>query len=140
MTEVERGTLPDDGSQGRAYVVVRFDVGERPLYVAGTHLTPRSTTQVSALLDAVGDLSPLIVAGDMNIAPRDPEITLFTDAGLIDTVGATGDECRTTSAEPTSDCDRPDWVFVTPDLRIEELRIGDGGASDHLAIHLTVDP
>ncbi len=76
----------------------------------------------------------------MNIAPGDPEIALFTDAGLVDVVGATGDECRTTSAEPTSDCDRPDWVFITPDVGIERLRIGSGGASDHLAIHMTLRP
>jgi endonuclease/exonuclease/phosphatase family metal-dependent hydrolase len=46
----------------------------------------------------------------------------------------------TTSAEPTSSCDRPDWVFVTPDLGIAELHIGTGGASDHLAIHVTLQP
>ena len=140
MTEVDSAQLPKDGSQERAYVLVRFEVGGTPVYLAATHLHPRSTTQVNALLEAVTGLSPLVVAGDMNIAPDDPEVALFTEAGLIDTVAATGDVCRTTSAEPTSDCDRPDWVFVTPDLRIDRLRIGTGGASDHLAIHLTLAP
>lgn len=140
MTEVDRGLLPKDGSQDRAYVLLRFDVGGSRVYIAGTHLHPRSTVQVEALLDAVGDVSPLVVAGDMNIAPDDPEVALFREAGLIDTVGATGDECRTTSAEPTSNCDRPDWVFTTHDLQVEELRIGSGGASDHLAIHVTLRP
>lgn len=140
MTEVDRGLLPKDGSQDRAYLLIRFDVGAAPMYVAGTHLHPRSPTQVNALLEAVDGYSPLVVAGDMNIAPVDPEVMLFTDVGLIDTIGATGDVCRTTSAEPTSSCDRPDWIFVTPDLGIEHLRIGSGGASDHLAIHVTVQP
>ena len=140
MTEVDSALLPKDGSQERAYVLVRFEVGGAPVYLAATHLHPRSTTQVNALLEAVTGLSPLVVAGDMNIAPDDSEAALFTEAGLIDTVAATGDVCRTTSAEPTSDCDRPDWVFVTPDLRIDRLRIGTGGASDHLAIHLTLAP
>jgi hypothetical protein len=74
----------------------------------------------------------------MNIAPTDPEIALFTDAGLVDVVGATGDPCRTTSTEPTSECDRPDWVFITPDLQAGGVRIGTGGASDHLAMHVTL--
>jgi endonuclease/exonuclease/phosphatase family metal-dependent hydrolase len=89
-------------------------------------------------LGAVGPVAPLVVAGDMNIAPDDPEVALFTDAGLIDAVAATGDPCRTTSAEPTSDCDRPDWVFTTPDIVVTDVRIGTGGASDHLPIHVTI--
>jgi endonuclease/exonuclease/phosphatase family metal-dependent hydrolase len=138
MNEIDRGFLPSDGSQERAWLLLQYDAAGTPVYIAGTHLHPRSTIQVKALLEAVRGFAPLVVAGDMNIAPEDPEIDLFADAGLIDVVGATGDECRTTSAEPTSDCDRPDWVFVTPDLGIDEVRIGSGGASDHLAIHVTL--
>jgi endonuclease/exonuclease/phosphatase family metal-dependent hydrolase len=140
MTKIDTGLLPRDGSQKRAYVLVRFDVAGSPLYIAATHLEPRSATQVDALLGVVEGLSPLVVAGDMNIAPGESEITPFSESGFVDVVGATGDECRTTSAEPTSDCDRPDWVFITPDLQIEELRIGSGGSSDHLAIHVTLKP
>ena len=73
MTEVDSALLPKDGSQERAYVLVRFEVGGTPVYLAATHLHPRSTTQVNALLEAVTGLSPLVVAGDMNIAPDDPE-------------------------------------------------------------------
>jgi endonuclease/exonuclease/phosphatase family metal-dependent hydrolase len=72
--------------------------------------------------------------------PTDPEVALFTDSGLIDVVGATGDPCRTTSAEPTSSCNRPDWVFVSPDIGIDAVRIGDTVASDHLAIHASLIP
>ena len=74
----------------------------------------------------------------MNIQPTDPEVALFTDVGLIDVVGATGDPCRTTSAEPTSPCNRPDWVFVSPDITLGAVRIGDTVASDHLAIHASL--
>ena len=121
-------------------LLLRIEAGATPLYIAGTHLHPRSAIQVNALLEEVTGLSPLVVAGDMNIAPGDPEIALFTEAGLVDVVGATGDVCRTTSAEPTSGCDRPDWVFITPDLQIDRLRIGSGGSSDHLAVHVTLAP
>ena len=82
----------------------------------------------------------MFLAGDMNIGPMDPEVGLFLDSGLVDVVAGTGDPCRTTSAEPTSDCDRPDWVLITRDVEIAEFRIGTGGASDHLAMHVTVVP
>ncbi len=139
-TEIASGQLPKDGSQHRGYTVVRIETGVGDLVVAGTHIHSRSRVQVTALLEAIDATARLVVAGDMNIAPDDPEVELFTDAGLVDVIGATGDPCRTTSAEPASECDRPDWVFVTPDVAIAEVRIGTGGASDHLAIHVTLSP
>ena len=138
ITEVDSGLLPNDGVQERGYAVVRVEVPGDDLTVAVAHTHSRSTVQVAALLEAVDADSRLVIAGDMNIAPDDPEVAMFTDAGLIDTVGTTGDPCRTTSAEPTSGCDRPDWVFITPDIGIDNLRIGTGGASDHLPIHVTL--
>jgi endonuclease/exonuclease/phosphatase family metal-dependent hydrolase len=62
----------------------------------------------------------------------------FIDAGLVDAAGATGDPCRTTSAAPTSECDRPDWVWVSADLGIADFRIGSPSASDHLPVTVTV--
>jgi endonuclease/exonuclease/phosphatase family metal-dependent hydrolase len=80
---------------------------------------------------------PAIVAGDLNMQPDDvANVRRFTDLGLVDTEAATGDECRTTSAEPTSECNRVTWVFVTPDLRILGFRIGTETASDHLPVHV----
>ena len=138
ITEVDSGPLPTDGVQERGYAIVRVEVPSDHLTVAVAHTHSRSTVQVAALLEAVDADSRLVIAGDMNIAPDDPEVAMFTDAGLLDAVGATGDPCRTTSAEPTSGCDRPDWVFITPDIGINGLRIGTGGASDHLPIHVTL--
>ncbi|MFW2336544.1 endonuclease/exonuclease/phosphatase family protein [Ilumatobacter sp.] len=138
ITEVDSGSLPNDGVQERGYAIVLIEVPGDDLTVAVAHTHSRSAVQVAALLEAVDADSRLVIAGDMNIAPDDPEVAMFTDAGLIDTVGATGDPCRTTSAEPTSGCDRPDWVFITPDIDIDNLRIGTGGASDHLPIHVTL--
>jgi endonuclease/exonuclease/phosphatase family metal-dependent hydrolase len=140
MEVVDSGRLPDDGSQDRSYLVVELTTATGPVTVVGTHLHTRSVPQITAVLDAVGGRTPVVVAGDMNMAPTDPEVALFTDSGLIDVIGATGDPCRTTSAEPTSSCDRPDWVFVSPDIGIEAVRIGDTVASDHLAIHASLNP
>ena len=140
MDELASGRLPKDGSQERSYLMVELTTSTGPVTVVGAHLQTRSIPQVAALLDAAGDRAPLIVAGDMNIQPTDPEVDVFTDAGLIDVIGATGDRCRTTSAEPTSSCNRPDWVFVSPDIGIGAVRIGDTIASDHLAIHAVLSP
>ena len=49
-----------------------------------------------------------------------------------------GDPCRTASAAPTSQCDRPDWRFIKPDLRAGGLRTGTGGARDDLAMRVTL--
>ena len=116
--------------------MVELTTADGTVTVVGTHL--HRARFITALLDAVGDRTPMVVAGDMNLAPTDPEVALFTDAGLTDVIGATGDTCRTTSAEPTSSCDRPDWVFVTPDVGIDSVRIGDTIVSDHLAIHASL--
>jgi endonuclease/exonuclease/phosphatase family metal-dependent hydrolase len=138
MTKIAAETLPRDGTQDRNYVWVAIETPTGEINVVGTHTQTRSTAQITALLDAVGTATPLVLAGDLNVHPDDPEITLFTDAGLIDVVESTGDPCRTTSSEPTSDCDRPDWVFITPDIGVDDVRIGSARVSDHLAMHVTL--
>ena len=140
MDELASGRLPKDGAQERSYLMVELTTSTGPLTVVDTHLQTRSVVQVAALLDAVGGRTPVVVAGDMIIQPTDPDVALFTDVGLIDVVGATGDPCRTSSAEPTSSCSRPEWVFVSPDIALGTVRIGDTIASDHLAIHASLGP
>lgn len=138
MTEIAAEVLPRDGSMDRSYIWVEVETESGTLNVAGTHIHSRSTPQITALLDAVGSATPLVIAGDMNVHPDDPEVSLFTDAGLIDVVGLTGDPCQTTSSEPTSECDRPDWVFVTSEIDVVDVRIGSARVSDHLAMHVTL--
>jgi len=138
MDEVASGRLPKDGTQDRSYILVTVQAGGGDLSIAATHLHSRSIPQISAFIAAVAPSPRLVIAGDMNFAPDDPEVALFVEAGFTDAVGATGEPCRTTSMEPTSGCDRPDWVFVSGGLTAEHLRIGTGGASDHLAQHVAV--
>ncbi|MGH2530350.1 MAG: endonuclease/exonuclease/phosphatase family protein [Actinomycetota bacterium] len=137
---ISSGPLPPvPGSQGRSYLAVRVDVGETQLIVVGTHLETDSLEQIRAVLDAWGGSTPAVIAGDMNMQLDDEaSVALFRNAGLVDASAATGDPCRTTSSQPTSDCDRPDWVWLTTDLQIRSFRIGTIDASDHLPIHVTV--
>jgi endonuclease/exonuclease/phosphatase family metal-dependent hydrolase len=141
MTPVAAGRLPSvSGKQARSFLIVRLDAGSgRSITVVGTHLETDARSQIDALLAAWGTAMPAVIAGDMNMQPLDTaNVALFTGAGLIDAEGATGDPCRTTSAEPTSNCDRPSWVWLTQDLGIHDFWIGTVAASDHLPVHITV--
>jgi len=140
LRSAEAGLLPAvSGKQRRSYLAVVVEVGDVPLTVVGTHLEADSPEQIEAVLDVWGGASPAVIAGDMNLQLDDEAaVDLFRDAGLVDASGATGDPCRTTSAQPTSPCDRTDWVWLTPDLEIRSFRIGAIDASDHLPIHVTV--
>ena len=141
MTPVAAGQLPEvTGKQTRSFLIVRLGAGSgRSIVVVGTHLETDARSQIDALLAAWDAESPAVIAGDMNMEPSDTgNVALFTNSGLVDAEGATGDPCRTTSAEPTSDCDRPSWVWLTQDLGIGDFRIGTVTASDHLPVHVTV--
>lgn len=137
MTELASGRLPHAGSQARSYLLAAVEVGDVDLTVLATHLE-RSEAQIDAVLEVLGDRRPAVLAGDLNVDPGDELLGAFD--GLVDVVDATGDACRTTSAEPTSACDRPDWVFVTPGVGIDDVTIGTSHASDHLPIHVTLTP
>jgi endonuclease/exonuclease/phosphatase family metal-dependent hydrolase len=138
MTPFASGPLPEvEGRQGRSYLAVWVDVGGRPLLVVGAHLETDDVAQIEALLRVWGGATPAVIAGDLNMQRDDVvNVRRFTGAGLVDAESATGDPCRTTSAEPTSSCDRVSWVFVTPDLEIVGFRIGTATASDHLPVHV----
>jgi endonuclease/exonuclease/phosphatase family metal-dependent hydrolase len=144
-----RGPLPfGAGPQQRSYLSVTFDVGGRELVVIGTHLQesggdPQTRTrQIEFLLDAWGGDVPAIVAGDMNMQPGEEDVQLFLDAGLVSVQDAIGDPCEPTAFEPKPEkpCDRPDWIFATPDLGLADFVIMRTPASDHLplAVRVTV--
>jgi endonuclease/exonuclease/phosphatase family metal-dependent hydrolase len=140
VSEVAAGPLPEvEGSQDRSFIAVRVETIAGPLLVVDTHLESDSAEQIDALLAAVGGESPAVIGGDLNMATTDTaNVRRFTAAQLVDAEAATGDPCRTTSVAPTSTCDRPDWVWVTPDLRISRFAIGPPSASDHLPVEVTV--
>ncbi len=136
MTTVSTGYLPDVGGQRRSYVAVNVDVGGQPVLVVGAHLEDRSVEQIQALRAIVGDTTPAVIAGDLNLHPDEPEVSELD--GLVDVVEATGDRCRPSSAEPIRPCDRPDWILLAPGLTVQDLQIGTVAASDHLPLVATL--
>ena len=113
MTVRSTGFLPDAGGQRRSYTAVGIDVAGTEVLVVGGHLQDRSIAQMQSVLDVVGTERPAILLGDLNTWPDLPEAATLTSTGLVDVVAATGDVCRTTSAQPTRPCDRPDWILVS---------------------------
>jgi endonuclease/exonuclease/phosphatase family metal-dependent hydrolase len=130
------GRVPYVGGQERSYTRSEVQTEAGPWVVVGAHLENGDARQTAALFDLVGEASPAVIAGDLNVHPDWPNaanLTAFTDA-----VAATGDACRTTSAEPTSACDRPDWILVGPRVEVVSLEIGTTAASDHLPMVASV--
>ena len=144
ILEATGGALPfGEGPQQRSYIMTRLDTGNgRDLTVIGTHLQESAgdpatrTNQIDTLLDVWGGASPAVVAGDMNLQPDEEDVQRFLDAGLVSVQDEIGDPCEPTAFEPEPDkpCDRPDWVFATPDLDPSEFLIVRTPASDHLPI------
>jgi endonuclease/exonuclease/phosphatase family metal-dependent hydrolase len=141
------GELPfGAGPQQRSYLSVTFDVGGQELVVLDTHLQVSGsdpatrTRQIEFLLDAWGGVTPAILAGDMNLQPDEDDVQLFLDAGLVSVQDRIGAQCEPTAFEPDPDepCDRPDWIFATPDLRLSSFVIERTPASDHLPLAATV--
>lgn len=126
------GQLPYLGGQERSWVSLEVEVDSARWLVVGTHLENGDPAQVDALLAVAGGARPAVIAGDLNLHPDDPDAGSLS--GWTDAVAETGDRCRTTSAEPTKECDRPDWILTTPDVSVLDLVIGSTPASDHLPI------
>ncbi|HEX6230846.1 MAG TPA: endonuclease/exonuclease/phosphatase family protein [Actinomycetota bacterium] len=112
------------GPPGRSYIRATIDVGEGArLVVVATHLqggegSDTRARQIDRVLDAWGAASPAVVAGDMNLQPDEDGVQRFLGAGLVSVQDEVGGPCEPTAWEPGPEepCDRPDWIFATPDL------------------------
>jgi endonuclease/exonuclease/phosphatase family metal-dependent hydrolase len=114
----------------------------KPLAVVGTHLESKEGTstgadQIRAIVDDLGSTSPVIIAGDMNMQPDDPEVLLFTGAGFMSAQDATGHTSESTSRDPNVPGDRVDWIFGR-DVTFGSFQIAPSVASDHLPLVVTV--
>jgi endonuclease/exonuclease/phosphatase family metal-dependent hydrolase len=147
ILETEAGALPfGDGPQHRSYLLATIEVGDGArLTVMDTHLqqTEGSDTrarQIEHVLDVLGGRTSAVVGGDMNLQPGEADVELFLEAGLVSAQDELGDPCEPTAWEPEPEepCDRPDWIFVTPDLGLSTFEIVRAPASDHLALAVSV--
>jgi endonuclease/exonuclease/phosphatase (EEP) superfamily protein YafD len=90
--------------------------------------------QVEQLIEFRDELTPAIVAGDLNATPDSDVLAALTGSGLFD-AGATLGPDATTS----EDGRRIDYILATADLPLIEVHIVDTDASDHDAVVATYD-
>ncbi len=147
ILSLQAGPLPfGDGPQHRSYIRVTFDTGAAAgIVVIGTHLQESEGSgtralQIDRVLDVWGGEAPAVIAGDMNMQPGEPDVSKFLEAGLVSVQDAIGDPCEPTAWEPNpkEPCDRPDWIFATRDMELDDLAIIRTPASDHLPLAVSV--
>lgn len=128
------------GAEALAAVV---KVGDQELGIVGTHLQPppgagpaaqaKRVARIAADL-AAGD-RPVVVAGDLNIEPRDAEFRTLLDAGLRDGLAAARPLATFPSDMPDEEIDH---VLTTPDLLVTDVVAPPGTGSDHRAVAVTL--
>jgi endonuclease/exonuclease/phosphatase family metal-dependent hydrolase len=129
----------------RGYLWARVDVGgPEPLQVIATHLHHLEADhdvrllQVPVLVDFWGQRPFSLVMGDMNAQPGDPEMELFSQAGLVDSWREAGEGDGFTFSS-TNPYERIDWIWHTPDIRATSAHVPATTASDHRPVVTTLE-
>ncbi|RCG32547.1 metal-dependent hydrolase [Sphaerisporangium album] len=124
------------GAQAQAAVI---SVGGTEVGILNTHLQapPGQAPEVAALARDLAEgrvpaePRPVVLAGDLNTTPDDPEMRVLEGAGLSDPLIALGDP-------PTSPADHPakriDHVLVSRGLQVVTAEVPTVPFSDHLPV------
>lgn len=152
IIQSETHTLPTaDLLLRRGFVRARLDLGSgQTLDVLATHyhhLEDGSSVRVQesqVILDAWAGAPRTVIAGDLNAVPGDPEIEMLRAAGLVEAVSLMGLTPGYTY-DSTKPYQRIDYIWLSPDLvgggyaiKLKDVVITSGGASDHLGIAATL--
>jgi len=79
-----------------------------------------------------------VLLGDLNAKPDDPEMVMLQQAGLVDALA--GIEPPPVYTWPLSNPNRRiDYIRVSPDLKVNDVRVIASNASDHLAVVAEID-
>jgi endonuclease/exonuclease/phosphatase family metal-dependent hydrolase len=146
VTDVRITPLPRAGAAMRRAMisaVVHVGGGEE-LGIVATHLSHRDE-EGGARLAQVRELAaearrlaesgrPVIVIGDLNAEPQDPELEPLT-SWLVDASAGAGPVATFPSTGPVQHIDH---IFMTPDLVASEFTVTDSTASDHQGIAVTL--
>lgn len=131
----------------RSFTSVNVDVGGgRTLTVIGTHLShgdangAQRVPQVNAIVDFIGGMKAVVLMGDMNARPDDPEMAGLREAGLQDAFVASGAPGDGYTSRPDNPVKRIDYIWLSNDLTASDFSIADSRASDHLPVAVTVSP
>ena len=125
-------------AEPRGYLAIETEVAGRPLSFVVTHLgldTEERGQQAAELAKALTALpGPLVLVGDFNCRPDDPAAGLFA-ADLRDVLAASGRGLEGTFiAADGKTGPRIDFIFATPEFRIEQCSVPEVDYSDHRPI------
>ncbi|MCP4289125.1 MAG: endonuclease, partial [Gammaproteobacteria bacterium] len=130
----------DDLLLRRGYIRAEIltDFGEITIFA--THFHHRGDgseirqAQAETLLATWNGIPRAIILGDLNSLPATPEMTLFREAGFVDSSQLiTGPLLRNTYPS-TNPARQIDYIWVTPDFTPLEFEIISSTASDHLPV------
>lgn len=145
------GVVGDFTDENRVYLEAASFIGGRRYTFGTTHLSyahrfgasPKKDEERDALVRAIGDgRDSFVFGGDLNATPDSALVRAVTDQ--LRHAGPTMD-AKTWTTKPFdyngfSETElrwRPDYVFHSPDLRVNQARILEVDASDHLPILAT---
>ncbi len=125
----------------RGLLRVAVETPEGLVVFHATHLDhlagPRNarTQQVTEALQIWRDAPRSVLLGDLNAEPYKPEISLIYRAGWVDALAVSGQTDVFTFWDPVPTPGRRiDYIFVTPDLKVERAWVVQTRASDHLPV------
>ncbi len=123
-------------SEQRGLLVLDVDVQGAPFRLHNTHLGVSAADrglQVEPVLAETGRAAlPHALLGDFNARPAAPELTpLFERLRDAWKAGGGGDGFTFPAGEPTA---RIDYVFVSPQLQVRDVRVPALAGSDHLPV------
>ncbi|HIE17536.1 MAG TPA: endonuclease [Dehalococcoidia bacterium] len=126
----------------RGFVAALVDLGNGDkLKVIATHLhhlegdsdiRKEQAGTIVKFLDDVGH-NRVVLLGDLNAEPSDPEMVLLKEAGLLDTCETMNPylACTFPSENPRK---RIDYIWISRDLVLQDIEVPFSTASDHLPV------
>lgn len=141
----EHDLPPRDLPVLRGFVVAQIDLGNGDrLQVIATHYhhvegeTDVRQLQSEAILEFWDGAGRTVLLGDLNAQPHDPEIEILRQAGLVDALA--GIEPPPAYTHPSINPSvRIDYIWVSPDLKVNDAWVPLSNASDHLPVVAEID-
>jgi len=133
---------PDDLCIERGFTIATIDIGSIDLQIVATHLhhveedSGIRQMQVPVILDYWDNAPNTIILGDFNAQPDTPEIEMFHQAGLLDSMVNQPEALTFNSADLY---ERIDYIWLSLDILLVESYIPLSQASDHLAVVAVID-
>ena len=129
--------LYSEGKEPRGYLGIEATIAGRPVSFVVTHLgldAEERAVQLNQLTAALAGLpGPLVLVGDFNTNPDDPAVAMLA-ANLHDALAAVGRGTEGTLVTGGTAADRIDFLFVTPEFRVEDCLVPQVDYSDHRPI------